>query len=183
MPIYTIYAIVPRVVPRGDEMDEEVPEEFTFTDIIESCFFNVVIDFPDKLLPRIRIFTYEDDDDGVKVPFLLYQMGEELNSKFALSRPHLLSSAQARRYESAAQPVSELALGVASAATIVYEWAEKFEQIIGEPLFPTPISISHMVINNVMAEMCFAHGIFYVKRNLSVTVTKPEEEYRPGIYL
>ncbi len=164
-------------------MDEEESEVFTFAEAIESCFFNVVIDFPDQLVPRIRVFVYQDDEDGVKVPYLLYMLADDTQTKPTVNPSFVLSPEVARRYHNAAQPVSEMAIGVAGAATVVYEWAENFQQKTGEPLFPTPVSISQIIMNKIFAEMCFTHGIFYVERNFEVSVSKPEEEYRPGIYL
>ncbi len=164
-------------------MSDEDLDTTTFGEEVESAVFNVVIDFPGQIVPRIRIFTYQDDDEGVKVPFLLYEQTEDSAAKTASDVARTWSPSQALRSQSAAQRVSEMAIGVTSAATVIYEWAMAYQDQLGEPLFPTPESISRIVINEIMAEMCYAHGIFYAGRVFDVTFSKAEEEYRPGIYL
>lgn len=166
-------------------MSDEDPGTTDFAEEIELAVFNVVIDFPGQIVPRIRIFTYQDDGEGVKVPFLLYEQTEDSAAKTASGLARMWSPGKALRSQSAAQPVSEMAIGVTSAATVVYEWAMSYQEQLGEPLFPAPESISRIVINEIMAEMCFARGIFYVGRVFDVTfsTSEPEEDYRPGIYL
>ncbi|MBA3679296.1 hypothetical protein H0W80_03875 [Candidatus Saccharibacteria bacterium] len=163
--------------------DNSKSDELDIHELVELAVLNVVVDFPGKVIPRIRIFFYQSDEEGVHVPYLLYEQPEEAEARSSSKFSRFRFPSKFYQAQIATLPISEMAMGVTQAATIIFNWAVSYQDRLGETLFPSPETLSSHIIQKTIAELCYSHGVFFANSRVQVHFTTEEEEYRPGIYL
>jgi len=154
---------------------------------ISSLQYNVIIDFPIRAIPRIRVYCLEmNPEDGIFVASELVEL-PTLKDCLKAGKAACVSG----RYPELppnceVENISYLVEGIEAVASMIVNWATEYQKVLGQPLFPSPRVMALLVVNQTLDMLTYKNGIFYFgtsQISMTVTINEPEEEYRPGIYL
>lgn len=155
---------------------------------LETEFYNIVIDYPARELPRIRVYVVSTDpQDGMVTNYGLVEFPPPENCQLAGSFVSRYGHYPTLPPGIEPQKICTMVSGISNVESVVLHWSAEYEKNVGQPLFPSPLQISQHITAQIMEVYMLGNGYFYYGReqvnSIIAQSTQPAEDYRPGIYL
>ncbi len=155
-------------------------------DELNELSFNLVIDFPARDMPRLRVFLLEiDGDDNIVMPVEIIEFPTAEACKEASRFIQLNGHFPTLPVGTEQEIVSIMIPGITEMASYIYGWSSEYQRLLGKPLFPTPKLFAHRFTSQLVTTLAQNSGMPLLESAQIVInfVDNDEEDYRPGIYL
>ncbi len=157
----------------------------SFKEEIEELSFNLVIDFPERELPRFRVYLLDiDDAEDCIMPIKVLEFPDADICHTVAHYIRTRGRFPALTPTTDTQTVSIMIPGITEIASYIYGWSSEYEKQVGVTLFPSPKSLARTITTELIRTLAINSGTPFLSTvNIVLNFSDEEEEYRPGIYL